>query len=104
MLNNKRFGIWAIIACAILGSCSRMEKSEQAAISVETAIIDGRTAGRLYIVNRHKDDTIESNRKMRMMREKYDTMADRRYVQAFDTAMLHTVKKFRPSAVGMLPK
>lgn len=104
MLINKRFGLLALSAVAVLGSCSRMEKSEQAAISVETAIIDGRTAGRLYIVNRHKDDTTECNRRMRVMREKYDTMADRRYVQAFDTAMLHTVKKFRPSAVGMLPK
>ena len=80
-----------------------MEKSEQAAISVETAIIDGRTAGRLYAVNHNVKDTAECNRKMRSMRAKYDSMPDRRYVQAFDTAMLHTVKHFRPEAVESLP-
>lgn len=81
-----------------------MEKSEQAAISVETAIIDGRTAGRLYAVTGNLADTAECNRKMREMRAKYDTLEDRRYVQAFDTAMLHTVKHFRPEAVKSLPE
>lgn len=87
----------------ILASCSKMEKSEQAAISVETAIIDGRTAGRLYAVNHNVKDTAECNSRMRAMRAKYDTLADPRYVQAFDTAMLHTVKHFRPEAVESLP-
>ncbi|MDE7438335.1 MAG: hypothetical protein K2M93_07600 [Muribaculaceae bacterium] len=92
-----------IISVSILASCSKMEKSEQAAISVETAIIDGRTAGRLYAVNHNVRDTAECNTKMRAMRVKYDTLADPRYVQAFDTAMLHTVKHFRPEAVETLP-
>lgn len=104
MLTIKETPILIAIIATSLCSCSKMEKSEQAVISVETAIIDGRTAGRLYVVNSNKADTAECNRKMRAMREKYDTMADKRYVQTFDTAMLHTVRKFRPEAVEMLPK
>lgn len=93
-----------IIPALIVASCSKMEKSEQAAISVETAIIDGRTAGRLYAVNRSVNDTTDINRKMKAIRAKYDTLADRQYVQAFDTAMHHTVKHFRPEAVESLPE
>lgn len=92
-----------IISVALAASCTKMEKSEQAAISVETAIIDGRTAGRLYALKGNVKDTAECNKILRIMRAKYDTLSDRSYVQAFDTAMLHTVKHFRPEAVESLP-
>lgn len=93
MMNHKLLPV--IISAVCLCGCSHIEKSEQAAISVETSIIDGRTAGRLYVVSGEEPDTAELKAEVKKLREKYDTLADRSLVNRFDSAMMQTIRIFR---------
>ncbi|MDE6338921.1 MAG: hypothetical protein K2K97_03930 [Muribaculaceae bacterium] len=92
----------AMVSCG--NAESNIEKSERATVSVETAIIDGRDAGRMYVINKHRSDTVAANKYMKRVRMKYDTLADKQYVNAFDTAMLHTINTYRPSMREIAPR
>ena len=82
----------ALISCSNSNAEKKIEsieESEEVTAMMEAAFIDGREAGRLYLISMPKD-TVEAYNHYLEMRQKYDSLPDKRYLQEYESAVART--------------
>ena len=98
--------IFSLLLLVLSTSCSHTDTGNESAAEIETAKIEGREAGRVFI-NRPWRDTTELQMKLleaRSKRVKYDTTARPRCAEAYDSAFVSTIRTVNPDIASKLEK